>query len=56
MLIKDKLLDVFSKAPSKNKETIWDDVFLIDKTPPEWFPLRKRKIKEKRKKEKKVSY
>lgn len=44
MLIKDKLLDIFSKAPSKNKEIVWDDVFLIDKTPPEWFPLRKRKI------------
>lgn len=44
MSVKDSLLSLFSKAPSKSKEIVWDDVFLIDKTPPEWFPLRKRKI------------
>ena len=44
MSIKDAILNIFSKAPSKNKESDWDNVFLVNKTPPEWFPLRKRKI------------
>ena len=44
MSIKDNLLALFSKAPSKNKESDWVDVFLISKTPPEWFLLRKRKV------------
>ena len=44
MSIKDKLLSLFSRAPSKNKKIDWDNVFLVNKTPPEWFPLRKRKI------------
>ena len=44
MSIKDKILSLFSKAPSKNKNPDWDNIFLVDKTPPEWFLLRKRKI------------
>lgn len=44
MLIKDKILALFSKAPSKSKNLDWDDVFLVKKIPPEWFPLRTRKI------------
>lgn len=44
MSIKDKILSLFSKAPSKNKNPDWDNIFLVDKLPPEWFPLRKRKI------------
>jgi hypothetical protein len=44
MSIKDKILSLFSKAPSKNKNLDWDSIFLVDKTPPEWFLLRKRKI------------
>ena len=44
MLIKDKLLALFSKAPTKNKKSDWDGVFFIAQTPPEWFPLRNRKI------------
>lgn len=44
MLFKDKLLDLFLKAPSKNKKSDWDDVFLVDKLPPEWFLLRTRKV------------
>ncbi len=44
MTIKDSLVSLFSKAPSKNKKLEWDEVFLVDKTPPEWFPLRNRKI------------
>ena len=43
MSIKDKLLVLFSRAPSKKKSD-WDSIFLLDKTPPEWFPLRSRKI------------
>ena len=43
MSIKDKLLVLFSRAPSK-KISDWDSIFLLDKTPPEWFPLRSRKI------------
>jgi len=43
MLIKNKLLALFSRAPSK-KESDWDSVFLLDKIPPEWFPLRDRKF------------
>lgn len=44
MSVKASLLSLFSRAPSKNKETVWGDVFLLDKTPPEWFLLRDRKI------------
>lgn len=44
MTIIDSLVSLFSKAPSKNKKLEWDEVFLVDKTPPEWFPLRNRKI------------
>lgn len=44
MSIKDKLLALFLKAPSKNEKSDWDDVFFIAQTPPEWFPLRNRKI------------
>lgn len=44
MSIKDKILSLFSKAPSKNINPDWDNIFLVDKTPPEWFLLRKRKI------------
>ena len=44
MSIKEKLLALFSKAPSKNKKSGWDNVFLVNKTPPEGFPLRERKI------------
>ena len=43
MSIKDSLLSIFSRAPSKNKED-WDGDFLVNKTPPEWFPLRNRKF------------
>ena len=44
MSIKDTLLSIFSRAPSKNNKSESDNIFLVDKTPPEWFPLRKRKI------------
>ena len=44
MTIKDTLLSLFSKAPSKNNKSESDNVFFVDKTPPEWFPLRTRKI------------
>ena len=44
MPTKDKLLTLFSRAPSQNNKSDWDNIFLIDKTPPEWFPLRTRKI------------
>ena len=44
MSIKEKLLALFLKAPSKNKKSGWDNVFLVNKTPPEGFPLRERKI------------
>lgn len=43
MSIKDTLVSIFSRAPSKNKED-WDGDFLVDKIPPEWFPLRNRKF------------
>jgi len=42
MSINDSLLSVFSKAPSKKAND--EDIFFVDKTPPEWFPLRNRKI------------
>ena len=44
MSIKDTLLSLFSRAPSKNSKSESDNIFLVDKTPPEWFPLRKRKF------------
>ena len=44
MSIKDKILSLFSKAPFKDKKSDWDYIFLVNKIPPEWFPLRKRKI------------
>ena len=44
MSIKDKLLALFSNVPSKNKSPDWNNVFLVNKTPPEWFLLRKRRI------------
>lgn len=45
MIFRDSLLSLFSNAPSKNnKLDDWDDIFLIKKTPPEWFPLRSRKF------------
>ena len=44
MTIKDTLLSLFSRAPSKNNKSESDNVFFVDKTPPEWFPLRTRKI------------
>lgn len=44
MSIKDSLLSLFSKAPSKNKKSDFNGVFLVDKIPPEWFPLRTRKF------------
>ena len=43
MNIKDLLISIFSKAPSKDKSTS-DGDFFVDKRPPEWFPLRNRKI------------
>lgn len=45
MTINDSILSLLSKAPSKNKQ--WDNldgVFFVNKIPPEWFPLRKRKF------------
>lgn len=42
MSIKDFIINLFSWAPSKNKDS--DDIFLINDLPPEWFPLRTRKI------------
>ena len=45
MVTRDSLFSIFSWAPSKKvKNDNWDDIFLVDKTPPEWFPLRERKI------------
>lgn len=44
MTTKDSLVSLFSKAPSKNKRSEWCEVFLVDKIPPDWFPLRNRKI------------
>jgi len=44
MSIKDSLLALFSKTPSKKKWDDWSDIFLVNKTPPKWFLLRKRKI------------
>jgi len=44
MSIKDRILSIFSRAPSKNMKSDWDYVFLVDKIPPEWFPLRKRRF------------
>ena len=44
MTIKEKILSLFQKAPSKNKNSGFDNVFLVDKIPPEWFPIRNRKI------------
>jgi hypothetical protein len=35
MSIKDSLLSLFSRAPSKNKGSDWDGDFFIDKRPPE---------------------
>jgi hypothetical protein len=35
MTIKDTLLSLFSKAPSKNNKSESDNVFFVDKTPPE---------------------
>ena len=43
MSIKDKLLAIFLKAPSKTGENIDGDYF-VGKKPPEWFPLRSRKF------------
>lgn len=43
MWIKDKLLAIFLKAPSKTGENIDGDYF-VNKKPPEWFPLRSRKF------------
>ena len=42
MSFKDLLLSLFSRAPSKNKKS--DNIFLVDKIPPDWFPLRERKF------------
>ena len=44
MTTKDSLVSLLSKAPSKNKKLEWDEIFLVDKIPPDWFPLRSRKI------------
>ena len=44
MSIKDSLLSLFSRAPSKHKESDLDGDFFIDKRPPEWFPLRTRRL------------
>ncbi len=44
MSISDSLASLFSKAPSKNRESDWDNVFFVSKLPPEWFPLRTRRI------------
>ncbi len=44
MTIKDTLLSLFSRAPSKNNKSELDNIFLVDKTPPEWFPLRPRRF------------
>lgn len=45
MSIKDSLLSLFSRAPSKNREwSNWDGIFFVDSIPPEGFPLRERKI------------
>lgn len=45
MSIKDLIISIFSKAPSKDKsEKNSDGDFFVSKRPPEWFPLRNRKI------------
>ena len=44
MVIKNSLIDVFNNVPDKKFwESSWND-FVIKQTPPDWFPLRKRKI------------
>ena len=45
MATKNSLYSLFSNAPSRQEK--WraeDEIFLIEKIPPEWFPLRTRKI------------
>ena len=44
MTIKEKLLTLFQKAPIKNKKSDYNSIFLINKIPPDWFPIRNRKI------------
>lgn len=44
MTIKNKLIALFQKTPSKNKESDSNNIFLVKKIPPEWFPLRNRKF------------
>ena len=44
MSVKDSILSLLSKAPSKSKKSAWDVDFFVEKTPPEWFPLRTRSL------------
>lgn len=45
MFTQKSLFKLLSNSPIKNDEKIlWDEHFLISDTPPEWFPLRNRKI------------
>lgn len=45
MVTEKKLYELLSNSPSKNKKNSkLDDSFLISDIPPEWFPLRTRKI------------
>ena len=45
MFTQKSLFKLLSNSPAKNnKEIVLDDSFFIEHTPPEWFPLRNRKI------------
>ncbi len=45
MFTQKSLFNLFSSSPTKNnKKVFWEDSFLVSQTPPEWFPLRSRKI------------
>ncbi len=45
MFTQKSIFKLLSNSPKKNDKKIpWDETFLIQHTPPEWFPLRNRKI------------
>ena len=45
MFTQKSLFNLLTNSPTKNNEkTFWDEHYLIPNTPPEWFPLRNRKI------------
>lgn len=45
MFNQKSLFKLLSNSPKKNSKKIpWDETFLIKNTPPEWFPLRNRRI------------